>query len=113
MTTSERSADRDGFSLIELLVVVVILGILATVVVFSVRGITDNGQATSCETDARVLATAVESYLGQGTTSVIPATLPLDGQHYERTLEQAQLIRRLSEYWDVAAEGYLIPVSPC
>ena len=33
-----------GFTLVELLIVIVILGILATVTVFAVRGITDQGQ---------------------------------------------------------------------
>ena len=33
-----------GFTLVELLIVIVILGILATVTVFAVRGITDRGR---------------------------------------------------------------------
>ena len=35
-----------GFTLVELLIVIVILGILATVAVFAVRGITDKGQTS-------------------------------------------------------------------
>ena len=42
-----------GFTLVELLIVIVILGILATVTVFAVRGITDRGQTTACEADKR------------------------------------------------------------
>ena len=38
-----QKTDR-GFTLVELLIVIVILGILATVTVFAVRGITDKGQ---------------------------------------------------------------------
>ncbi|MEQ8437468.1 MAG: prepilin-type N-terminal cleavage/methylation domain-containing protein [Ilumatobacter fluminis] len=55
----------EGFTLIELLIVIVILGILATVVVFSVRGITDDGQQNACDTDYRTLEVAVEAYYAQ------------------------------------------------
>ena len=40
-----------GFTLVELLIVIVILGILATVTVFAVRGITDQGKASACAAD--------------------------------------------------------------
>ena len=51
-----------GFTLVELLIVIVILGILATVTVFAVRGITDNAQDNACDTDAKSLNTALEAY---------------------------------------------------
>ncbi len=43
----ENKQDK-GFTLVELLIVIVILGILATVTVFAVRGITDKGQENAC-----------------------------------------------------------------
>jgi prepilin-type N-terminal cleavage/methylation domain-containing protein len=57
-----RHGGDGGFSLIELLIVIVVLGILATVVVFSVRGIVDRGEQSSQEIDERVLVTALENY---------------------------------------------------
>jgi prepilin-type N-terminal cleavage/methylation domain-containing protein len=51
-----------GFTLVELLIVIVILGILATVTVFAVRGITDKGQKNACDVEKRTLDTAIESY---------------------------------------------------
>jgi general secretion pathway protein G len=51
-----------GFTLVELLIVIVILGILATVTVFAVRGITDKGQENACSVEKRTLETAVEAY---------------------------------------------------
>lgn len=104
--------EADGFSLIELLIVIVILGVLATVVVFSVRGITDRGQDNACAQDARTLATAVEAYFAQEGSSTIPAS-GSGSTRYEQTLVDAGLSRHMSQYWDVAAEGYLINVSPC
>jgi prepilin-type N-terminal cleavage/methylation domain-containing protein len=102
----------DGFTLIEVLIVIVVLGVLATLVVFSVRGITDRGQTTACNQDARILATAVEAYFTQHGGGTIVAT-GVDDQRFERTLQSAALIRDMSDYWNVAAEGYLQSVAPC
>jgi prepilin-type N-terminal cleavage/methylation domain-containing protein len=57
----ENKQDK-GFTLVELLIVIVILGILATVTVFAVRGITDKGQENACAVEARTLSTAIEAY---------------------------------------------------
>ena len=54
-----------GFTLIELLVVIAILGILAGVVVFSVRGIDDRGGESALAIDSRTLATAQEAHCAQ------------------------------------------------
>ncbi len=67
-----------GFTLVELLIVIVILGILATVTVFAVRGITDQGKTSACDTDKVTVQTAVETFLAQypgmmsGSTVQIP-----------------------------------------
>ena len=54
-----------GFTLVELLIVIVILGILATVTVFAVRGITDRGQENACDVDERTLETSIEAFYAQ------------------------------------------------
>ena len=58
-----------GFTLVELLIVIVILGILATVTVFAVRGITDQGQDNACAVSKRTVETALESYYAQNQTN--------------------------------------------
>jgi prepilin-type N-terminal cleavage/methylation domain-containing protein len=64
-----------GFTLVELLIVIVILGILATVTVFAVRGITDQGQKSACDTDKRTLQTGAETWFAQYGGTGIPGTV--------------------------------------
>ncbi len=63
-----------GFTLVELLIVIVILGILATVTVFAVRGITERSQENACDVELRALETAVEAYYVDN-DQVFPTTL--------------------------------------
>ena len=60
--TIEVEEKDQGFTLVELLIVIVILGILATIVVFAVRGITDQGQKSSCKATAKTYEVAIEAY---------------------------------------------------
>jgi len=57
--------NEEGFTLVELLVVIVILGILAAIVVFAVGGIADKGTSSSNATDVSVLQTAEEAAFAQ------------------------------------------------
>ena len=58
---NQKKQDK-GFTLVELLIVIVILGILAAVTVFAVRGITNEAQTNSCATERRTIETAVEAF---------------------------------------------------
>src|SRR4051812_28880006 len=69
----EINSKRDkGFTLVELLIVIVILGILATVTVFAVRGITDRGKTSACQADKKTYETALEGYYA--VNNAYPAT---------------------------------------
>jgi prepilin-type N-terminal cleavage/methylation domain-containing protein len=72
----EETKQDKGFTLVELLIVIVILGILATVTVFAVTGITDKGKTSACQADAKTLETAEEAYAANtGSYTADEATL--------------------------------------
>jgi prepilin-type N-terminal cleavage/methylation domain-containing protein len=55
-------SEESGFTLIELMIVIVILGVLAGIVIFAVGGITDNGNVAACKSDVKTISVAVEAY---------------------------------------------------
>ena len=84
-----------GFTLVELLVVIVIIGVLASVVVFAVNGITDRGQTAACKTDKRTIKTAAEAaYAKDG---AYPAT--------EALLVSSGFLESQSTMYNYAASG--------
>jgi general secretion pathway protein G len=111
--TAEQHQDT-GFTLIEVLLVVMILGLLAAVVLFSVRGTTDRGESTACNTDARVLSLAAEAFFAETQLTTIPPT-GAGGDQFEATLADGGFLRAASEYYDLVADGSLVTTSgsPC
>lgn len=94
---NEKNLSAKGFTLIELLVVIVILGVLGAVVVFSVRGVTDDSKTNACLTEKRTLATAAEAYYAKTTPSAYPANVA--------ALETAGLIQDATQ---LLGSGYSI-----
>ena len=69
-----------GFTLVEILVVVAILGSLAGVVVFSVSGVTNGSQTAACATERSTLQAAQAAYFAKnGAYAVSAATLKTAG----------------------------------
>jgi general secretion pathway protein G len=103
-----------GYTLIELLLVIVVLGILATIVVAAVGGFAADAEAKSCQSDAHILATATESFFAQrGGTVILPANASDDG--VELRLVAEGFLHGPSKYYDLTSTGQLQQTSgsPC
>jgi prepilin-type N-terminal cleavage/methylation domain-containing protein len=74
----QKRNNEEGFTLVELLVVIVILGILAAIVVFAVGGIQNNANESAKKTDASVLTSAQEAYYAQNNTYASVSKLTSD-----------------------------------
>ncbi len=80
---------EDGFTLFELLVVIIILAVLAGIVVFSVGSTQASGIASACSTDAKSFQTALEEYNADtnsypplGTGSQLTSTVTIGSTTY-------------------------------
>jgi general secretion pathway protein G len=57
--------NESGFTLVELLIVIIILGVLAAIVVFSVQAFQNRGESAACKTDFKTVESALEAYYAQ------------------------------------------------
>jgi general secretion pathway protein G len=82
-----RRYNQDGFTLIEIMVVILILGLLATIVVQSLRGAADKAKHVKAQADLAELKTALDRYYldngyypstDQGLTALV--TAPTNGR---------------------------------
>ncbi len=113
----ENKTQDKGFTLVELLIVIVILGILATVTVFAVRGITEKGEENACQTDKATFETATEAWYALDTSQKMDDGafgIVGNGHPSETDLVGTELIREESTKVDVtlASGGTFATVIP-
>jgi prepilin-type N-terminal cleavage/methylation domain-containing protein len=86
-----------GFTLVELLIVIVILGILAGIVVFAVGNLTNNATNHACATEMQTFETAVQSWYAQNPGGTLnqagaPNNDAAHAMGYAQTLFNANLL---------------------
>lgn len=91
---SQAAASGAGFTLVELLVTIVILGVLSVIVVFAVNGLSLQGQTSACAADRSALTAAMEAHRARVGMYATEAQLVAAGQ-----------LRRPSTLHDVTLVG--------
>jgi prepilin-type N-terminal cleavage/methylation domain-containing protein len=101
--TTHQSQHR-GFTFIEAIVVVAILGIISLVVVFSVGGTTDRSQAAACTAEARTLIESADAYMTTEQVDVLPA-MGASANRFELALIDAGHLDQVSTKYDLHEDG--------
>jgi prepilin-type N-terminal cleavage/methylation domain-containing protein len=99
-----------GFTLVEMLIVVIVLGTLAAVSMLSVRGLSRTGEQGACAQDRQTLATAADVYMFDQRVDTIPGAT---SEERVATLVEAGLLRDSSEWYGVEPDGTVVAVARC
>lgn len=86
-----------GFTLVEILIVIVILGILAGIVVFAVGNMTSSSKTTGCYAEKTTLSTALEEYKAQ--TGIYPPSMA------SLTSGSGALLKAAPSWYQIDASG--------
>ena len=68
-----------GFTIVELLIVIVVIGILAGITIVAYNGVTTRANATKAQTNAASIQKVAEAYNADSTTSGYPTQAQLNG----------------------------------
>jgi general secretion pathway protein G len=116
---SHHARREDGFTLFELLVVIIIMAILAGIVIFAVGSTQASGIASSCNTDVKTFQTALEeyradlnSYPAAGAGSVLTTTVTFAGTTYGPFLRQVASTQHYQIVTDNSGGVFVYPPAP-
>jgi prepilin-type N-terminal cleavage/methylation domain-containing protein len=104
-----RHAGDHGFTLIEILIAIVLVGILSAVAVLGIGGLLGKAKASACAAERDSLTTAVTAYFAVNNTDTIPSDVgtgvtPMD------TIRLAGLINENSKMYAIEPDGALTPI---
>jgi prepilin-type N-terminal cleavage/methylation domain-containing protein len=100
--------DLAGFTLIEVLVVMVVLGLLAAIVVFEIGGVAEASRVSACRSDSRTVTLAVQAAKTEN-----PSTYPSATYTWEVDLLPGSLLTDAPflRQWPSTDAGYQISVA--
>jgi prepilin-type N-terminal cleavage/methylation domain-containing protein len=64
---------EEGFTLVELLIAIVVVGVLTAVAIVSITGVVDKGEKSACEASADAAKAASTMYYANSTPTAFPA----------------------------------------
>ncbi len=95
-----------GFTLVELLIVIVILGILAAIVISRFTGATKDAKETSLKANLSGMRSQVEIYRARSASDSYPTNLAaLVNEGYIRKIPQDPFYKKSTEYTAIQAAG--------
>lgn len=95
-----------GFTLVELLIVIVIIGILASIVIARFTGATKDAKETSLKGNLSGLRSQVEIYRARSSSDSYPTNLQaLVTEGYIRKIPQDPFYKKSTEYTTIQAAG--------
>jgi prepilin-type N-terminal cleavage/methylation domain-containing protein len=99
---SDKNIAQKGFTLVELLVVIIILGILAAVVIFAVQSTRENSKEKACQTEEETIRAAIAGFVAAEENNNMPTTqaqiqefLEMETSYYQLT--SGEIVRIDSE----------------
>ncbi|WP_320045539.1 type II secretion system protein [uncultured Desulfobacter sp.] len=96
--TSKHMASQKGFTLIEILIVVMVLGILAMIIVPQINVSTEDAKESTLSTNITALRNAIELYYHQH-NGVYPGAVKVDGSASPTAAEAATaFVQQLTRY---------------
>ncbi len=102
------SPDDAGYTLVELIMVVTILGLLTAAVVLVLSGMSTEAADTGCRADRRMLDVAVGAHHAEDRQDAI-APSGTDHDRFERALVEGGFLHEVSSMHDLDAAGVVTP----